>query len=244
MKKLTKALSAALIASTLAFTMVSQSHAELQGRYLTQNTSNGFDAYYDTLRNVTWLADASYGGTMSWDFADNWVQSVRLGGYDDWRLPTYADPQGNLGEFYQLWVHELGNNADQQHPILQYNPGPFHNVIYYMTGSNGNWGTAAYWTDYSFGDFAMAWMTFNAGWIGQYKEGTSYGVWLCRTGDSGWSPPPCTADFNGDSIVDFFDYLDFVDAFSGSMTSSDFNADGVIDFFDYLDFVDAFSAGC
>ena len=28
------------------------------------------------------------------------------------------------------------------------------------------------------------------------------------------SNPPCTADFNGDGIVDFFDYLDFVDAFS------------------------------
>ncbi len=25
---------------------------------------------------------------------------------------------------------------------------------------------------------------------------------------------PCTADFNGDGVVDFFDYLDFVDAFS------------------------------
>lgn len=29
-------------------------------------------------------------------------------------------------------------------------------------------------------------------------------------------PDVCTADFNGDGIVDFFDYLDFVDAFSSS----------------------------
>ncbi len=55
---------------------------------------------------------------------------------------------------------------------------------------------------------------------------------------------PCPSDFNGDSVVDFFDYLDFVDAFSAGLSASDFNADGVIDFFDYLDFVDAFSIGC
>ncbi len=54
----------------------------------------------------------------------------------------------------------------------------------------------------------------------------------------------CAADFNGDGVVDFFDYLDFVDAFSAGDAAADFNNDDVIDFFDYLDFVDAFSAGC
>ncbi len=58
------------------------------------------------------------------------------------------------------------------------------------------------------------------------------------------APVPCPSDFNGDSVVDFFDYLDFVDAFSSNMSAADFNGDGTIDFFDYLDFVDAFSAGC
>ncbi len=54
----------------------------------------------------------------------------------------------------------------------------------------------------------------------------------------------CTADFNGDTAVDFFDYLDFVDAFSSQLPAADFNHDSSIDFFDYLDFVDAFSTGC
>ncbi len=56
--------------------------------------------------------------------------------------------------------------------------------------------------------------------------------------------PDCAADFNGDNTVDFFDYLDFVAAFSGGSTTADFNADTVVDFFDYLDFVAAFSTGC
>jgi hypothetical protein len=62
------------------------------------------------------------------------------------------------------------------------------------------------------------------------------------------SPPAelsvCTADFNCDSTLDFFDYLDFVAAFDADNPSADFNADGSIDFFDYLDFAAAFSAGC
>ncbi len=56
--------------------------------------------------------------------------------------------------------------------------------------------------------------------------------------------PACPADFNHDGDLDFFDYLDFVGAFSSNETAADFNADTSIDFFDYLDFVGAFSTGC
>jgi DNA-binding beta-propeller fold protein YncE len=54
----------------------------------------------------------------------------------------------------------------------------------------------------------------------------------------------CSADFNGDQQVDFFDYLDFAQAFAADEPSADFNGDHQVDFFDYLDFADAFSAGC
>ena len=54
----------------------------------------------------------------------------------------------------------------------------------------------------------------------------------------------CSADFNGDASVDFFDYLDFVQAFASGAATADFNQDGAVDLFDYLDFVQAFSLGC
>ena len=57
-------------------------------------------------------------------------------------------------------------------------------------------------------------------------------------------PIVCAADFNLDHAVDFFDYLDFVQAFATGGAGADFNHDAVVDFFDYLDFVDAFAAGC
>ena len=54
----------------------------------------------------------------------------------------------------------------------------------------------------------------------------------------------CLADFNRDNQVDFFDYLDFVQALTNEDPGADINGDGQADFFDYLDFVQAFSNGC
>ncbi|MDX2147391.1 MAG: hypothetical protein SFZ23_07695 [Planctomycetota bacterium] len=54
----------------------------------------------------------------------------------------------------------------------------------------------------------------------------------------------CPADFNSDGQVDFFDYLDFAQAFGTDDASADFNANGQVDFFDYLDYVAAFDRGC
>jgi hypothetical protein len=60
----------------------------------------------------------------------------------------------------------------------------------------------------------------------------------------GWEVVLCPADFNADSVIDFFDYLDYVEAFAAEQPAADLNTDGQVDFFDYLDFVQAFDAGC
>lgn len=58
----------------------------------------------------------------------------------------------------------------------------------------------------------------------------------------------CSADFNGDSFIDFFDYTDFVGCFEGDRCpdgrTADFSGDDFVDFFDYSDFVRAFETGC
>lgn len=54
----------------------------------------------------------------------------------------------------------------------------------------------------------------------------------------------CAGDFNGDGVIDFFDYLDFLEAYAAGDPSADINGDGVVDFFDYLDFVALYDAGC
>jgi agmatine/peptidylarginine deiminase len=58
----------------------------------------------------------------------------------------------------------------------------------------------------------------------------------------------CGADFNGDGVLDFFDYDAFVACFEGegcpAGSTADANGDGFVDFFDYDAFVAAYEAGC
>ncbi|QOI99019.1 MAG: hypothetical protein HRU70_00325 [Phycisphaeraceae bacterium] len=58
----------------------------------------------------------------------------------------------------------------------------------------------------------------------------------------------CTADFNGDEFLDFFDLDAFVACFEGVECppgkDADYNADGFVDFFDLDAFIADFEAGC
>jgi hypothetical protein len=55
---------------------------------------------------------------------------------------------------------------------------------------------------------------------------------------------PCAADFDGNGQADFFDYLEFAQAFSSDDPRADVDGNGQVDFFDYLEFAAAFDAGC
>jgi len=71
----------------------------LQGRNLDGNAANGFEAYYDTDLNITWLADANYAktsgfdtdGMMTWSGATAWAAGLNVHGITGWRLPTMVD---------------------------------------------------------------------------------------------------------------------------------------------------------
>lgn len=56
--------------------------------------------------------------------------------------------------------------------------------------------------------------------------------------------PPCAADFTGDGIVDFSDYLEFLNLFDAGDLRADFTGDGEVDFGDYLEFLNHYDAGC
>jgi hypothetical protein len=54
----------------------------------------------------------------------------------------------------------------------------------------------------------------------------------------------CYADFNGDELLDLFDFLDYVNAFNAGDSEADCDQGGGMDLFDFLCFVNAFNAGC
>ena len=112
-------------------------------------------------------------------------------------------------------------------------------------------GTAASWVDlHAFlpAGFSESYARgISSDGVNTYISGYGYNTLTSRNEALLWTrplPPSCPADFNGDSTVDFFDYLDFVAAFADLSPTADFNNDSVVDFFDYLDFVQAFSVGC
>jgi hypothetical protein len=87
--------------------------ATLQGRDI--NGDGTVDAFYDTVLNITWLADANAAassiyssaidatatdGRMNWTDANTWANTLNVHGTTGWRLPTmHTDSPANCGKF-------------------------------------------------------------------------------------------------------------------------------------------------
>ncbi|MCC6678657.1 MAG: PEP-CTERM sorting domain-containing protein [Phycisphaerales bacterium] len=56
--------------------------------------------------------------------------------------------------------------------------------------------------------------------------------------------PLCPADLNGDGLVDFSDYLEFLNYYDAQDPRVDYTGDGLVDFSDYLAFLNHYDAGC
>jgi hypothetical protein len=117
---------------------------------------------YDTDLNITWLRDANVNvlngraGRMDWQTAMGWADTLSVGGFSNWRLPTITLPdptcQNNqssgehcLGsELGHLWYTTLGNvSANQMTQTV-----PFLNVRRFDE----------YWTDTPYaGNNVTAW---------------------------------------------------------------------------------------
>ncbi|MCC6677777.1 MAG: hypothetical protein IT436_11580 [Phycisphaerales bacterium] len=70
---------------------------------------------------------------------------------------------------------------------------------------------------------------------------------VSSTGGDGWarwSCPPCIADVDDDGLVDFTDYLAFLDMYRGGEPGADVTGDGVVDRSDWLLFLETYSTGC
>lgn len=72
---------------------------------------------------------------------------------------------------------------------------------------------------------------------------TTLGVdnWLMRVHPAGGA---CRPDLSGDGLVDFADFLEFLNRYDSLDPSVDFNQDGLVDFGDYLEFLNLYEAGC
>lgn len=82
--------------SLLASLQANPAQAALVARDLTGD--NVADAYYDTLLNVSWYADASNFFANGND-ARNWAANLVVGGASDWRLPNVLPLSGTTYDY-------------------------------------------------------------------------------------------------------------------------------------------------
>jgi len=137
---------------------------------------------YDDVMHVTWLQDANYaattgfapGGYMIWSTASDWAQNtVTVGGYTDWRLPSTAEFQNMF-----MSANGLGNSV-----VGLTNAGPFINVQFSLTG--GYWATNFFMLASSDGLNAEYYYynDMQLGWSYQMDGGGAYFAWPVRSGD-------------------------------------------------------------
>lgn len=120
-----------LIASSLiAASLVSgAAQAALEGRDL-NGSAGSFEAYYDTVLDITWLADANYAqtsgydtdGKMDWATANTWAANLSFFNpltnqtYADWRLPTVSPINGTSFNYSMSYngSTDYGYNVSEQ----------------------------------------------------------------------------------------------------------------------------------
>jgi hypothetical protein len=96
-----------LAAAAALCVAATSANAALLGRDL-NGSAGSFEAYYDTVLDITWLADANLSqsnqfgvtginlsnGRMEWDTANNWITAMNAANYlgiSNWRLPAMYD---------------------------------------------------------------------------------------------------------------------------------------------------------
>ena len=58
----------------------------------------GGTVVYDSVRNITWLANANANGLMNWTAANTWANGLTVGGFTGWRLPTTLQPDATCSD--------------------------------------------------------------------------------------------------------------------------------------------------
>jgi hypothetical protein len=179
----------------------------LEGRYLGRVTPSGYQAYYDTVLDITWLVTtfARYDGSgfdgsadftppplqMTWDDAVSWAADVNIVGYDDWRLPRTTDIGATGCIPYFMTNNGCGYNVRSQESELSH-------LFYETLGNVGKFDEAGN-------------VRFDNGWP------TNYGPFYDLIGGSFWFETPYAQD---ESKAWFFD-MDF--GFQGFTSKSDHN---------------------
>jgi len=136
--------SIACIAIVFGSLLPAEGQAALEGRAPLTPGGTDYRAYYDTVLDITWLADANLAatttfgvtgigsnGVMNWSKANEWIAAMNVAGYlgkGNWRLPRVTDT-GAVGCNFGFTGTDCGYNVNPATGEMAH--------LYYSTLGNG-----------------------------------------------------------------------------------------------------------
>jgi len=237
--------------ATALYLITLQSQAALNGVLPATPAGTDYQAYYDDVAHLTWLADANAAGvTMDYPSAAAWVAGVNINGVTGWRLPTTLQPDPSCSSQvsgdsfgFDCTGSEMGNL--------------FYNVLGGIAGSsistihNSNYNLFSNVQDFAYWSSTQNASLPNFRWIFNYNFGYQtngyfadfYYAWPVQSGNAG------AADTDSDGINDSIDNCTNVanagqeDTDSdghGNICDGDFDNSCGVNFFDLVAFKAAF----
>lgn len=126
----------------------------LQGRDLDGNSAT-FEAYYDTVLDISWLADAYYSG-ISMDRASSisWATDLDIHGISGWRLPSNSPIDGVNYNYTQQFdgASDIGYNIGVTGtPFAGTTASEMAHMFHVTLGNTGRYNTAGGFNGFGWG---------------------------------------------------------------------------------------------
>jgi len=189
-------------------------NAALLGRLAATEGGTDYQAYYDDVADLTWLADANYAqtsnyagaspvGRMSWQAANEWVANLTVGDVGGWRLADTLQPDASCSiqrsgisngrnctgsEMGNLFYNTLGNSQGSSG-----NTGPFSNIQ-----SKFYWSATALDANTDINAWAF---NMGTGIQGYSKMDKSFYAWAVQSGDISAVPVPAAVWLFGSGLI-------------------------------------------
>ncbi len=201
-----------IISISIALVLSTSVNAALIGRLAATPGGTDYQAYYDDVAGLTWLASANYAwrsgynvdGRMGWAEANNWAAGLSVGGVSGWRLADTIQPDASCteqgggivsygynctgSEMGNLFYNTLGNTAG-----YLTSTGPFRDLL----PSTYFWSATEYVVNPT-----NAWsFSFSSGeQRPNYNTNIAY-AWAVQSGDVSAVPVPAAAWLLGSGLI-------------------------------------------
>ncbi len=203
----------AAISGIISLNMVTVADAALIGRLAATPGGTDYQAYYDDVADLTWLADANaaagsifddFGsnvdGRITWNNANAWAADLSVNGIDGWRLPTTLQPDASCQDQGSSQSTGTGCTGSEMGNF-------FYNVLGGVAGNsittthNSNYDLFSnvqdelYWsstTHTAFSNFAYYFDTDN-GSQSSFSKSNAVLTWAVQSGDVSPVPVPAAA---------------------------------------------------